>query len=189
MPRSTRMTGPLTDDLLALHDLRLGLAPAGAGTWPDHLLETLTVGGDGYCLHQPLRDHDARTARLVARVEDLGRALDPATLAATDVVHWDLHPGNVLTEHGALRAIVDNDFVTVGDAAFDLVTLALAADEIPADDGVRERLFAAAFDGLAAPRRNAYVGHIVVRCLDWAIRKGRVDEVDLWLTQADRLLD
>jgi len=179
----------LLDDLLALHPLRIALGAAAAdATWPDHLVETLVVGGGDYCVHASLRDFDDRTARLLDRIEAIGRAVEPADLAADDIVHWDFHLGNLLQTDGRLAAVVDNDFVAVGDGRFDLVTLAISAREVPCDDGVRERLDAAAFDGLDPARRDAYVAHLVLRILDWAIRKGRVDEVDHRLVQADELL-
>ena len=179
----------LLDELLALHPLRLGLGAGVAdATWPEHLVETLVTGGNGYCVHASLRTFDARTARLLDRIEATGRAIDPAELTADDVVHWDLHPGNLLQVDGRLSAVVDNDFVTVGDGRFDLVTLAIAGHELPCDDGVRERLAAAAFDGLDADRREAYVAHLLLRILDWAIRKDRADEVEFWLDRSDALL-
>jgi hypothetical protein len=182
-------THALVDDLLALHDRRLGLAgPDGGPAAALELIETLTVGGSGYCVHASLRDHDARTAALVERIEAFGRGLEPAQFPRDDIIHWDLHDGNLLQLDGRLAAVVDNDFVTTGDAAFDLVTLAVAATERAADDGVRDRVFAAAFDDLDAVRREAYVGHLMIRVLDWAIRKQRADEIDAWLGWADRLL-
>jgi hypothetical protein len=181
-------THPLVDDLLALHERRLGLAGPEAGpSAAVELIETLTVGGSGYCVHSSLRDHDARTAALVGRIEAFGRGLDPAQFPNTDIIHWDLHEGNLLQVDGHLAAVVDNDFVTTGDAAFDLVTLAVAATE-HSDDDVRDRIFAAAFDHLDPVRREAYVGHLMIRVLDWAIRKQRDDEIDTWLEWADRLL-
>jgi Ser/Thr protein kinase RdoA (MazF antagonist) len=183
------LTHELVDDLLALHGRRLGLADAGDGAASAHeLIETLVVGGSGYCLHAPLREFDARTAALVARVEAFGADLVPEQFPRTDIVHWDLHPGNLLQLDGRLAAVIDNDFVSTGDAAFDLVTLVVATFECRCDDGVRDRLSAAAFDGLDAVRREAYVAHLLVRVLDWAIRKGRFEEVDLWLDAAQRLL-
>jgi hypothetical protein len=179
----------LVDDLLTLHARRLGLGRGDDGPASSHeLIETLVVGGSGYCLHEPLREFDARTAALVARIEAFGRDLVPEQFPRADIVHWDLHPGNLLQLDGRLSAVIDNDFVTTGDAAFDLVTLVVASFECPCDDGVRDRLSAAAFDGIDRVRREAYVGHLLVRVLDWAIRRGRVEEVDVWLGAADRLL-
>ena len=178
----------LLDDLLALDPLRRGLGADGAdGDWTEHLVETLVTGGDNYCVHASLREFDDRTARLLDRIEALGRALDPADFVADDIIHWDFHCGNLLQVDGRLSAVVDNDFVTVGDGRFDLVALAMSAREVPCDDGVRERLDAAAFDGLEPVRRDAYVAHLLLRILDWAIRKDRVDEIDEWLDRVDTL--
>jgi hypothetical protein len=178
----------LLDDLLALDPLRGGLgSDVTDKDWTGHLVETLVTGGDGYCVHASLREFDDRTARLLGRIETLGRALDPTDFAADDIVHWDFHCGNVLQVDGRLSAVVDNDFVTVGDGRFDLVALAMSSREMPCDDGVRERLDAAAFDGLEPLRRDAYVAHFLLRILDWAIRKDRVEEVDEWLDRAGTL--
>jgi len=180
----------LVDTLLALHSRRLGLARAeDRSRWPDVLIRTLTIGGEGYCLHESLRGHSARTASLVARIERLGDTLSRDGLAGRDIVHWDLHPGNLLQDGGGLSAVVDTDFATVGDAAFDLVMLALASLTLPCDPGVRTRLFATAFDDLDELRTSAYLAHLFVRHLDWSIRRERRDEVDFWLARADEMLD
>jgi hypothetical protein len=185
----TRFTDALVDDLLALHERRLGLArPDDRSRWPAPLIETLITGGNRYCLHEPLRRHDRRTAALVARIEQIGRNLDPGALPGGDLVHWDWHPGNLLQRDDRLVAIVDTDFVTTGDATFDLTTLAMSALSVPCDPGVPERLFDLGIGSLAAPRRTAYVGHLLIRLLDWCIRGGREDGIEFWLGQAERML-
>lgn len=184
------VTHGLVDRLLDLHARRIGLARSSdPSRWPARLIETLTVGGEGYCRHESLRGHDGRTETLVTAIEAFGRGLAPDDLTAGDVVHWDLHPGNLLHEQGTLSAVVDTDFAQVGDAAFDLVTLALASLALSCDDGVRSRLFAAAFDDLSAVRRRAYLGHLFIRFLDWPIRRGRDEEVEFWLGHAGPMLD
>jgi hypothetical protein len=180
----------VVDRLFELHARRIGGArPADPSRWPAALIETLIVGGEDYCRHESLRGYDRRTATLVDGIEAFGRAVAPDDLVAGDVVHWDLHPGNLLQEQGTLSAVVDTDFVQIGDAAFDLVTLALASLALPCDRGVRGRLFAAAFDDLSDVRRRAYLGHLFIRFLDWPIRRGRDDEVEFWLGHAGQMLD
>ena len=76
----------------------------------------------------------------------------------------------------------------IGDAAFDLATLAVSACAIPCEPGVREQLFELAIEPLDEARRHAYIGHLLLRVLDWPIRYGRTDEVELRLSQSDRLL-
>lgn len=183
------LTHHLVDELIELHHHRLGLAePQDPSHWPQALIATLTTGGEGYCRHDSLRSHDERTARLMESIEEFGHQLNPNDLTGTDIVHWDLHPGNMLEEGGNLSAVVDTDFAVIGDARFDLVVLALTSLTLPCDQGVRSRLFAAALDGLGEPQRRAYLGHLFLRFLDWSIRKGRAEAVDFWLGQAGQML-
>jgi hypothetical protein len=146
----------LVDRLMDLHLRRLGLAqPADPSRWPMSLITTLAEGGNGYCLHQPFRDYDLRTRSLIKRIEAFGCTLAVADFAGHDVVHWDLHPGNLLVEASGLSAIVDTDFAIVGDAKFDLVMLALTSLTLECETGVKSRLFAEAFDHLDELRAQA----------------------------------
>ncbi len=175
--------------LLELHKGRIGLArPEDNSNWPDQLIQTLTLGGDDYCLHSSLRNYDARTARLLGRIVEIGHGVEPADLPGGDIVHWDLHSGNLLQIDDRLTGIVDTDFVKVGDAAFDLATLAVSACAVECQQGVRGQLFELAIEPLDEARRYAYIGHLLLRVLDWPIRCRRTNEVELWLSQSDRLL-
>ena len=175
--------------LIELHKGRIGLArPEDKSNWPDQLIHTLTLGGDDYCLHSSLRNCDARTVRLLDRIVEIGHGITPRDLPGGDVVHWDLHSGNLLQIDDRLTGIVDTDFVKVGDAAFDLATLAVSACAIDCEQGVRGQLFELAIETLDMARRYAYIGHLLLRVLDWAIRYSRTDEVEFWLSQSDRLL-
>jgi hypothetical protein len=177
------------DRLLELHSRRIGLArPEDAPTWPNHLIETLLQGGTDYCLHSSLRSYDARTVKLLDRIIEIGRSVRPRDLAGCDIVHWDLHAGNLLQVEGRLSGIVDNDFVTVGDAAFDLATLAISASETECTPGVRDQFFDLTAGSLDEARRSAYFGHLLLRVLDWAIRRNRSREVEFWLDQSARFL-
>src|SRR3954447_22927217 len=52
----------LVDDLLSLHQRRLALAVSGVpDRWGQDMIELLVEGGNGYCLHEPLRNYDGRT--------------------------------------------------------------------------------------------------------------------------------
>ena len=179
----------LVNRLLELHSQRLGLArPDDPDHWPTALIDTLTVGGEGYCLHSSLRDFDARTRSLVRRVEAFGNTIDASDLIGHDIVHWDLHSGNLLIADGSLSAVVDTDFTVVGDASFDLVTFALTSLTLPCESGVRTRLFSSALDDLDGLRSQAYLAHLFVRIIDWPIRRNQLDEVEFWLARAGELL-
>ena len=183
------LTDVMLTRLLDLHNRRVRLAqPGDESVWPDTLIRTLTTGGDGYCQHASLRNYDHRTARLLNRIVEIGRGVQPADLRGDDIVHWDLHSGNLLQIDDRLVGIVDTDFVKIGDADFDLATLAVSACAVACEPGVREKLFELAIKPLDDARRHAYIGHLLLRFLDWPIRYRRTDEVEFWLRQGDRLL-
>jgi hypothetical protein len=185
-----RWTHGLVDDILGLHDSRLGLARLSeSASWGQSQIDILTTGGQGYCLHEPLHAYDSRTRRVVLRIEEIGTSLRPEQLAGTDIVHADLHPGNMLQSDGRLAAVIDLDYTRAGDAGFDLVFLAVSSLGLAADGGVRRRLFEAVTSMVEEPRRLAYTANILLRSLDWPIRKGRTEEIEFWLAHADRLLD
>jgi Phosphotransferase enzyme family len=184
----TALTHGLVDELLELHQRRLGIIPTADTTWPAHLIKTLVVGGNTYCRHDVVGSYDERTARIVDFAEAVGTTLEPEDLIGADVVHCDLHPGNLLQVDGTLSGVIDTDFAAVGDAAFDLVTLAVSCREIDCEDGVPERLLGAAFEDLGEVRRRAYLAHLAIKFLDWPIRGDRPAEVELWLAEFTRLL-
>jgi hypothetical protein len=182
------LTHPIVDEILDLHERRIGLArQEDPSNWPTALIETLVVGGHSYCLHDSLRQYDQRTAQLVSTIEDFGASLQSEDLTGGDIVHWDIHPGNLLQKEGSLSAVVDTDSAVVGDARFDLVSLAIASLALPCESGVRDRLFGVGFDGLDEVPLRAYLGHLFIRLLDWPIRRNRPDEIEFWLAPADKL--
>jgi hypothetical protein len=181
------LTSGLVDELLELHGRRLELVDERAGERSSQrLIRTLVEGGRNYCLHESLRDYDARTAGLVAEIEAFGVRVDPDDLRGRDIVHWDWHLGNLLAHNGLLSAVIDTDFCAVGDAAFDLVTLALSSTTVTCASDVRRDLFHRALHPLPPVRRTAYLGHLFIRVLDWPIRRGNDDEVEHWLAQVAR---
>ena len=186
----TRLTEAVVNDLLALHRARLGLgATDSPERWGTDQIEILVSGGRGYCLHEPLRSYDSRTRQVVERIESIGRQLTPEQLAGNDIVHADLHPGNFLQSNCQLAAVVDLDYARTGDAAFDLASLAVSSVATPCEGNTRQHLVEIGLDALDEPRRHAYVGNLLLRLLDWPIRKNRTEEIEFWLPKVDWLLD
>ena len=96
----------------------------------------------------------------------------------------------MLQVDGRLAAIIDLDYATTGDAAFDLTFLAVSSLEYQCyecDDKTKHMLMEIGLEGLDQARRLAYVANIILRFLDWAIRKNRPSEIDFWLDHADWL--
>jgi aminoglycoside phosphotransferase (APT) family kinase protein len=182
-------TRPVVDVLLALHRTRLGLArPGDLRTFGDELVTTLTVGGNGYCRHDAMRAHDARTRRLLERFAEIGSSLDVAALPSGDVVHGDLHAENVLVVDGQLSAVIDTEFSFVGDAGFDLVMLALSAGEHDPDPTLVAELWERVHAEVDRRFLPAYSAHLLLRCIDWEIRSNGSALLDHWLAEAERRL-
>lgn len=182
------LTQSLADELVALVERarRLG---SGESSLASTMVETLVHGGWGYCLHEPMRSYDARTKALIERIEAIGRSVqDAPPLAATDIVHFDLHLGNVLVVDGRVSAIIDTEYTTVGDGRFDLVALAACSSEHEPQPGVEDALWARVDREVDEPWRTAFVAHLMLRNVDWAIRNHGADDVEHWLAEANRRL-
>lgn len=191
MPGSNvaHLSHSLVDRILDLHRARLGLiVPDTFAEWGRYMLRMLVHGGNGYCLHEPLRTFDVRTRSVIERIEEIGRSTDPGDLPGSDVIHNDLHCGNLLQVDGSLSAVVDMDYTRLGDAAFDLTTLAISSLGVTADPGVRDRLFEIGVAALSDTQRHVYVANLLLRNLDWAIRKARHVEIEFWIAETERLL-
>jgi aminoglycoside phosphotransferase (APT) family kinase protein len=152
--------------------------------WGEFVVHSLTVGEDGWAMHEPLRTWDRRSAAVLDRVEALGAEADPTWFPDDGLVHLDLHTDNVLIgDNGALTGIVDWEGACAGDHLFDLVAFAFDLDGHgqPIWDVVDN----AAFD----PRvLRAYVAHLALKCTDWAIRH-HPEDVRRQLDRAERVLD
>jgi hypothetical protein len=151
----------------------------------------LLRSGPGFCLHETLAQYDDRTRRLLDVVRRIGAA-SPHRMVGDDLVHMDLHPGNVLVDRtGAVTGVVDWDGVARGDLRFALVTLRFGL-AVPGVDGQDRSARSAAarwldnrIDDLIEPATlRAYWAHMGLRQVDWAIRHHGPDEVDRWLTVA-----
>ena len=172
----------LVDQLAALVD-RFAALLAGR---PDVAVPDLflTTDGPGFCLHRPLAVHSRRTARLLDRIHEIGATAPPMT--GDDLVHLDLHPGNILVADGHITGIVDWDGAARGDRHFDLVTL-----QFTLAGGTSPQRAAHLNDRLSAvePQRlRSYRAHMALRQVDWSIRHHDEATVDHWLAVAEATL-
>jgi len=184
----TTFTSSHADELLALVERACGLG-SGMSSLSETMVETLVHGGQGYCQHEPMRRYDERTRDLIERIEAIGRSVQgvPPT-RATDIVHFDLHLGNVLVHDGTVSGIIDTEYTTVGDGGFDLVALAACCSDHDPEPGVEDALWARVEREVAEPWRTAFIAHLMLRNVDWAIRNHGADDVEHWLAEANRRL-
>lgn len=144
----------------------------------------LRQDGPGYCLHEPLRRHNRRSAALERRVATIG-ADHPDRLAGDDAVHMDFHPGNLLATGGAITGVVDWDGAARGDHRFDLVTLRFGIHGGGADPGVTRHLDAV-LDTVPEDVLRPAWAHMGLRMVDWAIRHFAPSDVEHWLALAEQ---
>jgi hypothetical protein len=141
----------------------------------------LTGDGPGFCLHDPLKSHSPRTARLLDWVHDVGRST-PDLDEDADLVHLDYHPGNVLVSGHRVTGVVDWDGALRGDRHLDLVTLRFyLCEHAPHLLGPVDARLAR----LHPDRMRAYWAHMSLRQVDWSIRHHDAETVDRWLTVAE----
>jgi phosphotransferase family enzyme len=145
----------------------------------------LRTDGPGFCLHEPLRMYDRRTARLLDAIEEIGAAL-PEHLVGDDLVHMDFHPENVLINTiGEVTGVVDWDAINRGNGDFDLITLRFDLARRAPELGHRLQCHLAQTvpDDLAL----AAWAHLSLRLVDWSIRHLTPTHVTNWLNIAESL--
>jgi aminoglycoside phosphotransferase (APT) family kinase protein len=158
--------------------------------WPTLLRHSLLVGEDGWCRHEPMRAHSSRTSALLDRVVEAGERLDPAMVPITDPVHLDLHPANILVQHGHLSGIVDWDAVLPGDRWFDLLYFAHHADGWwGSSSAVVLPLWSAIEAATPAPLLQAYAAHAALRTVEWQVSRHSAANAERALRFGERLLD
>jgi len=161
-----RVPGWLLPEVLRLNDAQAGLGDGTCGL-PELIAATLTVGGDGYCVHATL---EARpdTRDLLAIVRQTADRCLAAIPERGDFVHYDFTLANLLTSGAGICGVIDiNPPALTGDRAFDLATLLFYLYD---RDGIRERLRGRALELTDWRALNAYLAHMVLRQVDWSLR-------------------
>jgi aminoglycoside phosphotransferase (APT) family kinase protein len=152
--------------------------------WGESVMHTLTVGVDGWAMHEPMRSGGRRSAAVLDRVEAVGADADPAWFPTDGLVHLDLHTDNILAgDDGTLTGIIDWEGACAGDPRFDLVRFAYDLDghDQPVWDVVEAT-------GIERRVLRAYVAHHALRCTSWQIHH-HTDDVPRQLDRAERVLD
>ena len=174
----------IVECVAAMGGVACPLPAPGLLPWGASIVQTLTVGVDGWGMHEPLRNGGRRSAAVLDRVETVGAGADPAWFPTDGLVHLDLHTDNVLVEDdGTLTGIIDWEGACGGDPRFDLVRFAFDLDghDQPVWDVVEAT-------GIEPRVLRAYVAHDVLVCTSWAIRD-RPEDVPRQLARAERVLD
>jgi hypothetical protein len=166
---SDEVSEDVVETLISLNALQAEAAEVDEDSeWTSYIVGSLVNGCEGYCMHEPLRDYNRRTAALLRTIQAVGEAI--VELPSRDVVHVDLHHRNVLVADGEVSAVIDWEGCRSGDSVFDLMTLAfgLTVAQVPAR--ARERVQEQIHHRGTPEARRAYAAHMALRQVDWSIR-------------------
>ena len=160
----------LLPELLAAIELQAGAGDLAEPPWPKWLLSTIETGGDGYCLHETMRQAEG-TALLLRRLQELTRRNYDVPPRRSDIVHFDMSPANILYDGRRLSGIVDWNIPfsgsCQGDRGFDVATLLFYSYDLPATR-------AALWDHLTRTSGIAwttvYMCHLSLRQVEWVRR-------------------
>jgi hypothetical protein len=161
-----RAPGWLLPEVLRLNDAQAGLGD-GTHRLSGLLAATLTVGGNGYCVHVTLEARPDTRDLLTAVRRTADRCL-AAIPERGDFVHYDFTLSNLLTSGAGISGVIDiNPPALTGDRAFDLATMLFYLyDRTP----IRERLQARALQLTSRRALDAYLAHMMLRQVDWSLR-------------------
>jgi aminoglycoside phosphotransferase (APT) family kinase protein len=169
-PPEQNLFAALLPELLAAVELQADAGDLAEPPWPGWLLRTIEAGGDGYCLHETMRQAGG-TARLLERLQELARRNCDGPVRSGDVVHFDMNPANIVHDGGRLSGIVDwnipFDGACQGDRGFDVATLLFYSYDLPA---TRDTLWEHAVRISGIGWTTVYLCHLSLRQVEWVRR-------------------
>jgi aminoglycoside phosphotransferase (APT) family kinase protein len=170
MPPPAEMCAAVLPSLLTAIELQHDAGDLAHPPWPAWLLDTIELGGDGYCLHATMRQAP-RTAALLRRLQTLARRNRLDEARTRDVVHFDMNPANILHAGGRLTGVVDwnipFDGAAQGDRGFDIATLLFYTYDIAQTRGV---LWERALELSGLAWTTVYLCHLSLRQVEWSRR-------------------
>jgi hypothetical protein len=172
--------------VVPLNALQAGHAIPGPHTWPDRIIHTLRVGGNGYCLHASLQTWSAETRAMLTTLQRIATVRDRWSVPTDDMVHYDFTWANILVQNRVVRGVIDWDATCAGDRAFDLATLLFYSYA----DAPCRRVLWDALDALREPDVAAlYLAHLILRQVDWSIRQHTPTFAEHWIATSAQVLE
>lgn len=171
--------------IFELNKMQAGAATTLLSDWPVRIIESVLEGYQGWCVLETFRTHSAETAAMLSELQAHARAAERLRIESVDAVHFDFSPQNILVADGDIAAIIDWEGCCSGDRAFDLATLLFYSYE---DSEARARLWERMREIAVAEASALYLSHMIVRQLDWSIRRHAAATVQRYLTIARNIL-
>ena len=171
--------------VLALNEMQTGAGASLSGDWPARLVESVLKGFQEWCVLDTLRTYSAETAAMLSQAQDHARAAEGLRFELRDAVHFDFNPQNILVESGEVTAVIDWEGCRAGDRAFDLATLLFYSYDQPE---TRVRLWERMREIAVARASALYLSHMIVRQVDWSIRRHPAPAAEQYLGIARHIL-
>jgi Phosphotransferase enzyme family len=180
-----RLAPTLLPRLFELNELQLGQAIPGRKDWHQEVINTVLLGGDGYCLHSSLQQHSRGTSDLLQTLQTLVMAHQDEPHRTNDIVHGDFQHSNILIHDEQISGIVDWDGSFAGDCTFDITTLLFYSYDF---FEVRERLWDYALERASLKLLSIYLAHLILRQVDWSLRYHDQTTSERYITRGQMLL-
>ena len=169
LPGAPSRTLPVTflPRLLELNELQREHAIPGRKDWHQEAIDTVLIGGNGYCLHASLQHHSRETADLLQTLQVLVTKHRDAPHRTNDIVHGDFQHMNILVQDEQISGVVDWEGSYAGDGVFDLVTLLFYTYD---DAEMRAQLWHHVLTRASLGLVSVYCAHLILRQVDWSLR-------------------
>ena len=186
------LTEAYLDQLFALNDRQADLNPhpeaSALESWSGYVQEVVFARSSVWV--RALRSHSPASASLLSALQQATQPYAATVLANSDVVHGDLHNGNILVEHGQITGVIDMVYAGYGTRAIDLATLLHTIDSDDYAPIIRQRLRAHVIERFGPAVYAICMAYRAIVTLEWAIRHDRPDLIDYfiragWATCAD----
>lgn len=162
-----QLSPTLLPRVFELNQLHVGRAIPGRKDWHQEVINTVLLGGEGYCFHPSLQQHSRDTADLLQTLQALVMAHQDEPHRTDDIVHGDFQHANILTQDEQISGVVDWDGFGIGDCIFDIVTLLFYSYDTVE---VREQLWNYALERASLKLVSIYLAHLILRQVDWSLR-------------------
>jgi hypothetical protein len=181
-----RLTPIWIPSLAALLHLQRDHPQLGTSSLKEEVVQTLLMGGQEYCLHEPLVRSGEKTQLLLRTAEHLARQYQASIPERHDIVHFDFQPFNLLVDQGRVSGVVDWEGARLGDGAFDWATLLFYGYE---DDLLRPMLWSTALERASVETLSVYLAHLVIRQVDWSLRHHQAAIAEQYIQRSTALFE
>lgn len=178
------LTPAAIDQLIRHNRLQQRQARDSNAHWVEQMIHSVDVGCDNFCNPESLWDYSSETRELLNAIQGFARAAAGITTEQSDIVHFDFHPGNILTLNDIVVSVIDWTGACVGDATFDLSTLLYYIYE---NESHRVQLSNEILARVEAPILRLYLSHMILRQLDWSIRHHDSATIERHLARSQRI--